>query len=155
MATRQLDNRDHCSYCGRPLLDDGAPERFGERFCSEGHAAELAAGVRAERIAVAARNEARGAPAEPHAGACAMPAASERSWSDSVKRAACWAAPLLLIVAIPLIWTGGWAAAGGSLLSVLALLACPLGMYFMMRGMMRMQPDGMASTDRDTEDRRA
>jgi hypothetical protein len=55
-----------------------------------------------------------------------------------VKRAACWGAPLLMLLAIPLVWSGGWAAAGGSLLSVLALLACPLGMYFMMRAMTNM-----------------
>ena len=30
-------------------------------------------------------------------------------------------------------------ATGGSLLSVLALLACPVGMYFMMRGMVSTQ----------------
>jgi hypothetical protein len=33
--------------------------------------------------------------------------------------------------------TGGLAAVAGSALSVLAVLACPLGMYFMMRGMMK------------------
>jgi multisubunit Na+/H+ antiporter MnhG subunit len=56
-----------------------------------------------------------------------------------VKRNACWGAPLLVLLAIPLFWTGGWAATGGSLLSVLALLACPLAMYFMMRAMTNMQ----------------
>jgi uncharacterized membrane protein len=82
-----------------------------------------------------------------------MPPAAQRTWSDYLKRGACWSAPLLLFLAIPLIWTGGWAAAGGSLLSVLALLACPLGMYFMMRGMMNMQHrDRAGHENREKED---
>jgi hypothetical protein len=57
-----------------------------------------------------------------------------------LKRGACWGAPLLLLLALPLLWSGsGVAATAGSLLSVLAVLACPLGMYFMMRGMMSMR----------------
>jgi hypothetical protein len=55
------------------------------------------------------------------------------------KPAACWGAPVLLLLAIPLLWSGGWATAGRSLLSVLALVACPLGMYVMMRGMTGIQ----------------
>ncbi len=63
---------------------------------------------------------------------------------------------MLLLVALPLIWSGGWAAAGGSLLSVLAVLACPVGMYFMMRGMMRMQhQDGKPETTSAKEKDRA
>ena len=73
-----------------------------------------------------------------------------------MKRAACWGTPVLMLLAIPLIWSGGWAAAGGSLLSVAALLACPLGMYFMMRGMIGMQHQhGPAEAERGKEDRRA
>ena len=73
-----------------------------------------------------------------------------------MKRAACWGTPVLMLLAIPLIWSGGWAAAGGSLLSVAALLACPLGMYFMMRGMIGMQHQhGPAKAERGKEDRRA
>jgi hypothetical protein len=53
-----------------------------------------------------------------------------------------------------LIWSGGWAATGGSLLSLLALLACPLGMYFMMRAMSTMQRhEGSTETKRIEEDR--
>jgi hypothetical protein len=73
-----------------------------------------------------------------------------------LKRAACWGAPVLLLLAMPLIWSGGWAAAGGSLLSVLALLACPLGMYFMMRSMGSMQHQQSASeAEHGKENRRA
>jgi len=55
---------------------------------------------------------------------------------DYLKQGACWGAPLLLLLAIPLFWSGSaTAATGGSILSVLALLACPLGMFFMMRAM--------------------
>ena len=64
--------------------------------------------------------------------------------------------PALLLLAMPLVWSGGWAAAGGSLLSVLALLACPLGMYFMMRSKTSMQHrHGAREAERDKEDRRA
>jgi len=120
----------HCGYCGRAVNQDGpAIERFGERFCSQNHAEEFAGGVRAARIQAAARTEK--APS-----GCAMPLAAQRTWKDYVKRGACWGAPLLLLLAVPLFWTGNAAAAtGGSILSVLAFLACPLGMYFMMRGM--------------------
>jgi len=46
----------------------------------------------------------------------------------------CCATPLLLILAIPLF---GFSLAGvaGVLLPFLAIFACPLGMYFMMRAM--------------------
>lgn len=72
-----------------------------------------------------------GAPAS-----CGMPPAGQRGWKDYLKRGACWGAPLLALLAIPLFWSGGnAAAAGGSILSALALLACPVGMYFMMRAM--------------------
>lgn len=119
----------HCAYCGHALAGDApAIERFGEPFCSEPHAEEFTAGVRAARMQAAARND-------PPGTACALSAAGRAGWLDMLKRAACWGAPLLLLLAIPLIWSGGWAATGGSLLSVLAVVACPLGMYFMMRSM--------------------
>jgi len=53
--------------------------------------------------------------------------------------AICCAAPLLLLAAIPFLGFtfGSFAAAGSGLLSVVALLACPVGMYFMMRMMMK------------------
>ena len=133
MATlneKRTETGRHCSYCGVTVNEDTPPiERFGERFCSEAHAEEFAAGVRAARMQAATRPGA--APAS-----CAMPPAGQRTWQDYLKRGACWGAPLLLLLAIPLFWSGSAAAAtGGSILSVLALLACPLGMFFMMRAM--------------------
>src|SRR6266542_1816607 len=148
----------HCGYCGCRIAEEvAAPHRFGERFCSEGHADEFAAGVRAARIRATARREDGDArPAATGGTARALPPAGQGSWRDALKRAACWGAPVLLLLAIPLIWSGGWAAAGGSLLSVLGLLACPLGMYFMMRSMASMQhKPGLPEAERSKEDRRA
>lgn len=138
MAATAPDTVRYCAYCGHPIADDvSAPERFGEPFCSESHAEEFAAGVRAARTEAAARRDDIQAPA---AGmACAMPPLGQRGWRNYLKPAACWGAPVLLLLAIPLLWSGGWATAGRSLLSVLALVACPLGMYVMMRGMTGIQ----------------
>ena len=137
METERPTAPSHCGYCGRPITEAiAASQRFGEHFCSEKHADEFATGVRAARIDAAARRvDVDDRPAT----ACPVPPAGQQGWQSRLKRAACWGAPLLLLLAIPLFWAGGWAAAGGSLLSVLALLACPLGMYFMMRSMSGMQ----------------
>ena len=53
--------------------------------------------------------------------------------------AICCAAPLLLLAAIPFLGAtfGSLATVGNGLLSVVALLACPVGMYLMMRVMMK------------------
>lgn len=145
METERSVAPSHCGYCGRPITDDVASGRFGERFCSETHADEFAAGVRAARIDAAARRvdvDDRPTPA------CPVLPPGQQGLGARVKRAACWGAPLLLLLAIPLFWAGGWAAAGGSLLSVLALLACPLGMYFMMRSMSGMQQSHDAPAQR-------
>src|SRR5216683_4254086 len=154
MTTTSPDVTTHCAYCGRLIATEAdAPERFGERFCSAAHAEEFVAGVRGARMAKAAHAEDR---ATIEVGkACALTTSSQPSWRDSLKRGICWAAPLLALIAIPLVWTGGWAAAGGSLLTLLALLACPVGMYFMMRGMMTMHQDGGSPGERPKEDRRA
>jgi hypothetical protein len=144
METRTSTSAKHCAYCGHAIADAAdaadAPERFDERFCSDAHAEHFATGVRAARMEMAAQATPNAAaqPATPATG-CALPPAGQRRWTDYAKRVACWGAPLLLLLALPLIWTGGWAAAGGSVLSVAALLACPLGMYFMMRSMANMQ----------------
>lgn len=158
MTTQPLETRKHCAYCGHAFSnEEQAPERFGERFCSDAHAEAFVDGVRAACMGAAARAETASvhSQASPATG-CAMPPAGQRTWGSYLKRAACWGAPLLLLLAIPLIWSGGWAATGGSLLGVLALLACPLGMYFMMRGMMNMpHPDAPAQPNHGKEDRRA
>ncbi len=51
--------------------------------------------------------------------------------------ALCCAAPLLLLAAIPFLGTlfGSLAAVGSRLLSIVAALACPVGMFLMMRMM--------------------
>src|SRR5438876_1390058 len=91
----------HCAYCGHAVTDDTPViERFGERFCSEPHAEEFAAGVRTARIQAAARTETG-------ATACALPPAGQRSGTDYLKRWACWGASLLLLLAIPLFLSGG------------------------------------------------
>ena len=158
MKTNSPDTTRHCAYCGHTITDEAtAPERFGERFCSEAHADEFVVGVRAARIQAMARTDKTEVrDATKGADACALASPAQRGWSAHLKRAACWGAPVLLLVALPLIWSGGWVAAGGSLLSVLALLACPVGMYFMMRGMMGMQhQDSRPETTGSKENDRA
>ena len=152
--TTRTESPNHCAYCGHALGGEVVSERFGERFCSETHAEEFAAGVRSARMQAAARSE------TPHhrpgsgPAMCGLQSGEPRTWKDYLKRAACWGAPLLAIVALPLIWSGGWAATGGSVLSLLALLACPLGMYFMMRGMINMQRHDLPTDAKQTEENR-
>jgi len=146
----------HCAYCGHRIEADTAViERFGEPFCSEGHAEQFTQGVRAARIEAAARQE-EVAGREPQTPpACSLPPPGQRTWRDTLRRGACWGAPLLLLLAIPLFWSGSaLGTAGGSLLSVLALLACPLGMYFMMRAMGGM-PHGGSPEDEASRARQA
>jgi hypothetical protein len=59
-----------------------------------------------------------------------------------VKMAACCGGMILLLPALGLVSAGGIAAVAGSALSVAAALACPLGMYFMMRAMMKRERGG-------------
>jgi hypothetical protein len=91
-------------------------------------------------------------PDSPSAGTAehCCPLEGQEGQSDSGKRTlwtllklgACCAAPILaLAILVPFLRGGdtGLAAIGGNLLYFAALLACPLGMYFMMRHMGRMQ----------------
>ncbi|MGH7325612.1 MAG: DUF2933 domain-containing protein [Candidatus Rokuibacteriota bacterium] len=137
----------YCGYCGTEVDGEGAPERFGELFCSQTHAEEFVKGVRAARVQSAAAPETVSTPhadqaaAEPPAGGAAKP------WNlkMALKMAACCGAPLLALV---LLAGGGGALLGaaGAALPLLLALACPLGMFFMMRGMMKgsqgNKPDG-------------
>ncbi len=145
------DDPRYCAFCGVTVGEHGpATEPFGEPFCSEAHAEEFVESVRAARVQAAASSVQVAAPsevaAEMEAGAAEEPAgtirstgASQPTWTDRLKKWGCWGAPLLLLLALPLVNSGGGVAtAAGSLLSVLALLACPLGMYFMMRSMASM-----------------
>ena len=121
----------YCAHCGAEIgTETPTAERFGERFCSADHAERFVEAVRASRVTDAARRESS-------PGACHLPVGGQLPWKDRLKRSACRAAPLLVVVAIPLLWSGSsLAAAGGSALTLLAALACPLGMFFMMRAMM-------------------
>ena len=121
----------YCAQCGEDVTANGAiPERFGEPFCSEAHADEFVRGVRAARLRAAAPAAGQAATVTP-----SVPGRSS-TWTDKLKKSLCWGAPVLLLLAIPLLRSGDTlAAASGSVLSVLALLACPLGMFFMMRAM--------------------
>jgi hypothetical protein len=144
----------HCAYCGHLLAHDlVVPERFGEPFCSETHAEEFVAGVRAARIeAVAGRARTQRQNVITRAAGRGLQRHDQHGWTGRLQRAACWGAPVLLLLAISMIWSGGWAATSGSLLGALALLACPLGMYFMMRSMMTIQPQqGTKRPDRGKE----
>ncbi len=154
MTTTSSDVATYCAYCGCLIATEAAaPEHFGERFCSAAHAEEFVAGVRGARVAKAAHAEDRAAVEVGKS--CALTTASQPSWRDSLKRGSCWAAPLLGLIAISLVWSGGWAATGGSLLTFLAVLACPLGMYFMMRGMMNMHQRSGSTAEHPKDDRRA
>ncbi len=135
----------YCGYCGGEVDRRAAPiERFGELFCSDGHADEFVKGVRAARVQAAATAEV--APAvTPDVQAQPGAAPKPWNWKHALKMAACCGAPLLALV---LLAGGGGALLGaaGAALPLLLVLACPLGMFFMMRGMMKggqgNKPDG-------------
>lgn len=137
-APAKVEATEHyCPVCGR----DAAGlvlHRFGEYFCSEAHVAEFAAEVRVQG-AVGAEIARRVTPAP------ATPGAQKKDgpWS-LLKMGACCGGALVLLALVPLVAGGGGALAGvgSSLLTLAALLACPLGMYFMMRGMQRMDHGG-------------
>ena len=69
------------------------------------------------------------------------PAQGEKKWTlkGMLMMVVCCAAPLLLLAAIPFLGftLGSYAAVGSGLLSIVALLACPVGMFLMMRMMMK------------------
>ena len=66
------------------------------------------------------------------------PARKKTTLKGMLMMAVCCAAPLLLLSAIPFLGLtfGSFAAVGSGLLSIVAWLACPVGMYLMMRMMM-------------------
>lgn len=128
----------YCALCGGDANVYGlALERFGEAFCSDGHAEEFVKEVRAARVQAAAAldqaPESRVQQPEPPA-VCAP---GQQGWKRYLKLGACCGVPLLALVFL----AGGGGAllgAAGALLPFLVALACPIGMYFMMRGMMKM-----------------
>ncbi len=126
----------YCPICGRdrnPSLN-----RFGHFFCSEAHVAQYANerlaktdSVAPASPAVAAKDQREELASAPCCGMGTKGGLKKMGW--------CLAGGLGLLIAIPLIASGGLAATAGSLLSVAAFLACPIGMYFMMRAMMKGQ----------------
>lgn len=125
----------YCAFCGAEVGQEGTPERFGEIFCSEAHTEEFVKGVRASRVQAAVA----GAAEVPQADAAAPEQATSavakpRDWKMALKMAACCGAPMLALVVL----AGGGGAllgAAGAILPLLLVLACPLGMFFMMRAM--------------------
>lgn len=69
----------------------------------------------------------------------ASPAEAKWTLKGMLMMAACCALPLLLLAAIPFLGftLGSYAALGSGLLSIIAFLACPVGMFLMMRMMMK------------------
>ena len=138
----------YCARCGR-TVDPGeaAVDRFGEAFCSEAHAEEFVQAVRVARVqAVIKAETAVKRPGGPAAGVV-----SQRDWKAVLGKVLCWGAPLFVVAFVLVRGTGAVLGVGGAVLPFLAALACPLGMYFMMRGMFTMG-DQRNSTD-NAEDR--
>ena len=122
----------HCALCGQQARLEGTTiERFGEAFCSDAHAQDFVHAVRAARVQAAAGART----AVERAAVPAEAAPQHRAWKAYLGKALCWGAPLLVVAFVLAGGTGALAGAAGALLPVLALLACPLGMYFMMRSM--------------------
>ena len=125
----------YCATCGTRLPPDGPPvERFGEAFCSDADAEAFVRDVRAARVqAVVVR--AGGEIATSNAGAAGRP-----GWRVRLGKALCWGGPVLALVALGVFALGGGGAVFGAAavaLPWLAVLACPVGMYLMMRSMAR------------------
>jgi len=123
----------YCGQCGQHVPAGGPSiERFGEPFCSEAHAEAFVQAVRATRVRAAATALAAGGTAPPDAPANGSPA--RRDWKAYLGKALCWGAPLLVVAVL----LGGGTqvlGAASAFLPFLAVLACPLGMFLMMRAM--------------------
>ena len=123
----------YCALCGQQTSTSGpAIERFGEPFCSEAHAEDFVKAVRTARVQITAATP--GTTEIARAESSAEGAPKPQSWKGLLKMGLCCGAPLLVLVVLA---GGGGAVLGaaGALLPALAMLACPLGMYFMMRSM--------------------
>jgi len=124
----------YCAFCGTEVEGGHtAARRFGEPFCSEAHGEAFAGEVRVARTEAAA-----GRPADDAGEEGQTPGRGAGQWNLGrlLKLGACCGLPILALVFL----AGGGGAllgAGAALLPVLALLACPLGMFFMMRAMKR------------------
>ncbi len=130
MSEPTVKERTYCAYCGVDL-DRGAevPKRFGEPFCGDAHADAFVQEARAAKV-----ESAGGADQTTAAAPTRGQASSGWDLKRALKMAACCGLPLLAVVFL----AGGGGAllgAGAAVLPLLAVLACPLAMFFMMRGM--------------------
>lgn len=133
METR--GNPTYCASCGAEVDTTGSvPRRFGESFCSEAHAETFVTEARAARLAVAARAAVEAGDAKAATGLSEQGGARRWDLKRALKMAVCLGAPL---IAVAFLVGGGGAllGAGAALIPYAALLACPLSMFFMMRGM--------------------
>ena len=127
---KAVQEEEYCAYCGTDVHGAApVPRRFGEPFCSEAHADSFAQEAWATRIE-------RAASSDPTSQAVSAGGSASSGWDlkRALKMAACCGLPLLALVFL----AGGGGAllgAGAAVLPVLAVLACPLGMFFMMRAM--------------------
>jgi len=125
-----VKEESYCTYCGVDLdRAADAPKRFGEPFCSDAHAEAFVQEARAARIESAASVD-----QTTDAGPARGPASSGWNFKRALRMGACCGLPLLALVFL----AGGGGAllgAGAAVLPLLAVLACPLGMFFMMRAM--------------------
>jgi hypothetical protein len=142
--TEQLNTspRTYCPICGMDAADPSL-KRFEKYFCSEAHVAEYARELRAKQAAEpTAIVPGAGTEASPPQamGRVDVQAQQKKTGIGGfLKMAACCGGMLLLLPALGLVNLGGVAAVGGSLLSLVAVLACPIGMYLMMRTMMKQE----------------
>jgi len=129
----------YCAICGRDAAVHGPPiERFGEAFCCEEHAGQFAEEVRAARVqATAALAGPTPESAARQSETSTAGAPRQWGWKRYLKLGACCGVPVLAVV---LLAGGGGALLGaaGTFVPYLAALACPVGMYFMMRSMSKM-----------------
>lgn len=123
----------YCPICGIEVSIP-AEARFGEVFCSSAHAEGFTEKVRAARVEAVAARAVETADTEQRPNPMAVGAPNPRDWKHYVKMGACIGAPALALLFLA---GGGGAVLGwaGALLPVLAVLACPVAMYFLMRSM--------------------
>lgn len=138
----------YCPVCG---VEVSSPTeiRFGEPFCSLSHAEEFVEKVGAARIQEAAPRAVQvPEPEVQHPEVSALGAPKQRDWKRYLKMGACCGAPLLAVVFLA---GGGGVVLGaaGTFLPFLAALACPLGMYFLMRSMWKTE---RKETPNDTDE---
>src|SRR5712691_6399298 len=128
-------NRTYCASCGAQVdTTRSVPRRSGESFCSEAHAETFVAEARAARLAVAARVSVEARDAEAPGGLSEKGGPGRWGLKRALKMVVCVGAPL---IAVAFLVGGGGAllGTGAAVLPYVALLACPLAMFLMMRGM--------------------